>query len=91
GNLTVDPTYADSIRRQIARNSLVDRIKLSESLHDGELASRLAKSHVLAVPSSYEGFGMVYIEAMGFGVPVIASHAGAVPELVSHGRNGFLI
>jgi glycosyltransferase involved in cell wall biosynthesis len=34
---------------------------------------------------------MVYIEAMGFGVPVIASRVGAVPELVSHGRDGFLI
>jgi glycosyltransferase involved in cell wall biosynthesis len=91
GSLTVDPTYANSIRRQIAHNGLVDRIRLSESLHDGELASRLSQSHVLAVPSSYEGFGMVYIEAMGFGVPVIASRVGAVPELVSHGRDGFLI
>jgi len=91
GSLTMDPTYADSIRRQIARNDLEGRIRLSGLLHDGELASRLAQSHILAVPSSYEGFGMVYIEAMGFGLPVIASPVGAVPEVVAHGRNGFLI
>jgi glycosyltransferase involved in cell wall biosynthesis len=91
GSLTAEPAYAHSIHRQIARSGLTDRIRLLGSLPDGELASRLAKSHVLAVPSSYEGFGMVYIEAMGFGLPVIASNVGAVPELIAHGRNGFLI
>lgn len=91
GSLTADQAYAHSIRSQIARNGLTDRIRLSGSLPDGELASRLAQSHVLAVPSSYEGFGMVYIEAMGFGLPVIASNVGAVPELITPGRDGFLI
>ncbi len=91
GSLTVDPAYVLSIRRQIARKGLEDRVELSGSLPDGELASRLAQSHVLAVPSSYEGFGIVYVEAMGFGLPIIASNAGAVPELITHGREGFLI
>jgi glycosyltransferase involved in cell wall biosynthesis len=91
GSLTADPGYANSIRRQIARSGLTDRVRLSGSLSDEELASRLAQSHILAVPSSYEGYGMVYIEAMGFGLPAIASHVGAVPELITHGRNGFLI
>ena len=91
GSPTADPAYTRSIRRQIAREGLTDHVNFSGLLSDGELASRLAQSHVLAVPSSYEGFGMVYVEAMGFGLPVIASHVGAVPELVSHGRDGFLI
>ncbi len=46
---------------------------------------------MLAVPSSYEGFGIVYIEAMGFGLPIVASSVGAVPELITPGREGFLI
>jgi len=91
GSLTVDPAYVRSIRRQIARKGLEDCVGLSGSLPDGELASRLAQSHVLAVPSSYEGFGIVYIEAMGFGLPIIASNVGAAPELITHGREGFLI
>ena len=91
GSLAVDQTYANTIRRQIAREGLADHVRLCGLLSDGKLASRLARSHVLAVPSSYEGFGMVYIEAMGFGLPVIASRVGAAPELVSHGREGFLI
>lgn len=91
GSLTADPTYAQCIRHQIARKGLEDHVRLSGSLPDGELASRLAQSHVLAMPSSYEGFGIVYLEAMGFGLPAIASNAGATPELITHGREGFLM
>jgi glycosyltransferase involved in cell wall biosynthesis len=43
------------------------------------------------VPSSYEGFGIVYLEAMGFGLPVIASASGATDEIVRHESTGFLV
>ena len=46
---------------------------------------------VLAVPSRYEGFGIALLEAMGFGIPVIAGREGGARELVTHGRDGFLI
>ena len=91
GSPTANPAYTRSIRHQIAREGLTDHVRLCGLLSDDKLASRLSQSHVLAVPSSYEGFGMVYVEAMGFGLPVIASNVGAVPELISHGRDGFLI
>jgi len=91
GSLTRDPAYTRAIRRQITREDLADQIRLVGSIGDRELASHLAESQVLAVPSSYEGFGIVYIEAMGFGLPVIASNVGAAPELINHGREGFLI
>ncbi len=46
---------------------------------------------MLVVPSSYEGFGIVYLEAMAFGLPVIAGAAGATDEIVLHGSTGFLV
>jgi glycosyltransferase involved in cell wall biosynthesis len=55
------------------------------------LAQRLAHSHLLAVPSSYEGFGIVYLEGMWFGLPAIATSAGAAREIISPGRDGFLV
>jgi glycosyltransferase involved in cell wall biosynthesis len=51
----------------------------------------MASSHVLCVASSYEGFGIVYLEGMGAGLPAIASSAGAAGEIVTHGRDGFLV
>jgi glycosyltransferase involved in cell wall biosynthesis len=45
----------------------------------------LAGAAVLAFPSVYEGFGFPPLEAMAAGVPVVASAAGAVPEIVGDG------
>lgn len=51
----------------------------------------LAKIDVLLLPSIGEGFGLVLIEAMAAGVPVIASAAGAIPEIIRHELNGLLV
>jgi glycosyltransferase involved in cell wall biosynthesis len=91
GNLMTDSTYVNRLRRQIDQAGLTSQIVFSGVSSDQYLASRYADSHVLAVPSSYEGFGIVYLEAMGFGVPVIASQSGAASELITTGQNGFLI
>jgi glycosyltransferase involved in cell wall biosynthesis len=51
----------------------------------------LKQAHVLAVPSSYEGFGIVYLEGMGFGLPAIGTTAGAAGEVIADGVDGFLV
>ena len=90
-SLTADTAYTQSIRRQIAHNVLSNRVALLGPLPDAVLADRLAQSHVLAVPSSYEGLGIVYLEGMGFGLPAIASSAGGAGEIITQGREGFLV
>jgi glycosyltransferase involved in cell wall biosynthesis len=91
GSLTVDPAYVEAMRGQIARAGLTQQVTLSGSLSDAEMAVCLARSHLLAVPSSYEGFGIVYMEGMGFGLPAIASLAGGAREIITQGQNGFLV
>ncbi len=54
------------------------------------MADHLARSHVLVGPSLYEGLGLVYLEAMAFGLPTIATTAGGASEIVSDGETGLL-
>lgn len=50
----------------------------------------LQTADLLLLPSETESFGLVALEAMASGVPVVASEVGGLPEVVEHGRSGFL-
>lgn len=91
GRLDVDPDYVRSVERQVEDAGLAQQVAFLGSLPDGKVASLLEESHVLAVPSSHEGYGIVYVEAMGFGLPVIAGSHGGAREIVDHGINGLLV
>ena len=91
GSLEMDAAYVEAIRRQIEDAGLAPRVSLLGALPARELATRCAASHVMAVPSSYEGFGIVYLEGMHFGLPAIAGTAGAAKEIITHDHNGFLV
>lgn len=51
----------------------------------------IASFDIMLMPSLWEGFGLVLLEAMSRRVPVIASRVSAIPEVVSHGETGILI
>ncbi|MGB8647837.1 MAG: glycosyltransferase family 4 protein [Anaerolineae bacterium] len=89
GGTHIDPRYTRSIHAQIAHRKL--EVRLTGVLRDAELAQELAASHVMVVPSSYEGFGIVYLEGMSFGLPSIATTAGAAHEIIADGENGYLV
>jgi glycosyltransferase involved in cell wall biosynthesis len=91
GSLSADPSYAGAIRRQIDAAGLAEQVSLLGTVPAPELAVSLAASHLLAVPSSYEGFGIAYLEGLRFGLPAIAGDRGAAREIIRHGENGFLV
>ncbi len=91
GSFTMDPAYAQSVHRQIEDLALGGQVTFTGPLVDEEVAARLFQSHVLAVPSSYEGYGIVYLEGMSFGLPAIATTAGGAKEIITPGKDGFLI
>ena len=88
---TVDAAYAAEVRERIQELSLGGRVELVGELTDPALAETLRAAHVLAVPSRYEGFGIVYLEGMSFGLPAIASRAGGATDIVSTGETGLLV
>ena len=87
----VDGDYVASVRQQISERGLTDRVGMVGELTDEELANTLSASHVLAVPSRYEGFGIVYVEGMSFGLPAIATRAGGATDIVTDGETGMLV
>lgn len=91
GGLEVDRAYVQQIQGQIDAAGLRGQVEFTGTLKEEELASRLARSQVLAVPSSYEGYGIVYLEGMAFGLPALATTAGGAREIITSGRDGFLI
>jgi glycosyltransferase involved in cell wall biosynthesis len=91
GGLTFHSRYVREVKQQVARLNLEEKTDFLGSLPDSELSCHLSASHLLVVPSSYEGFGIVYLEAMGFGIPCIGSTAGATKEIITHGTDGFLV
>ena len=69
----------------VNRASHRDRIRRLGWLEDGARGDLLAGAAALAYPSRYEGFGFPPLEAMQAGVPVVASTAGSLPEVLGDG------
>jgi glycosyltransferase involved in cell wall biosynthesis len=91
GSPTVEPGYYRSLRRQAEALGLGARVNWRGRLSDSALVDCLTSSHLLVVPSSYEGFGIVYVEGFGFGLPALATTAGAACEVITPGRDGWLV
>ena len=56
-----------------------------------DLAKIISIYDVFVLPSLNEGMGRVLVEAMALGKPIVASNIGGIPDLVIHGKNGFLV
>jgi glycosyltransferase involved in cell wall biosynthesis len=86
-----EPNYAYHLRSMAKQKGLEEWVKFPGHLREGQLAISLRQSQVLVVPSLYEGYGIAYLEGMGFGLPAIATRAGAAGEIIAHGKDGYLI
>jgi starch synthase len=53
--------------------------------------AEMARSHVLVLPSLFEGFGLVMVEAMAAGLPVIGSTHSAAPDIIEDGVSGYVV
>lgn len=91
GSISMDKKYSLLIKSLIQKHHLIDNISFCGVINGTELAQKIARSQLLCMPYSYEGFGIVTLEAQSLGLPVIGSASGATPELVSDGINGYLV
>jgi glycosyltransferase involved in cell wall biosynthesis len=75
----------EALDASIAAAGARDRVVRTGWLESAALAALLQEAAVLAFPSLYEGFGFPPLEAMAAGVPVVATRAGSLPEVLGDG------
>ncbi len=86
-----DGEMREEIESRIRLLKLDDRIQLHGSLPGSEVKSVIEQCSGIVLPSFAEGLPVVLMEAMGLGRPAITTAIAGIPELVVHGKNGWLI
>ena len=90
GETTTDPGHTAELRALTDRLGVAEAVTFTGRVSDAALRAVLQRAHVLAVPSRYEPFGIVYVEGMAFGLPAIASTNGGASDVVN-AENGALV
>ena len=85
GDCGRDAEAAADVYAHIVRFNLVDRVTLAGAVPAKELAALYETADVFVLPSRYEGYGMAFAEAIAYGLPVVGTTAGAIPETVPLG------
>ncbi|UMA66015.1 glycosyltransferase family 4 protein [Roseivivax marinus] len=81
----LSPDFADDLAVRIAQPDLADRVSLAGALSFDALDTLWRRASVFALATRYEGYGMVFAEALAAGLPIVAGNGGAVPEVVPEG------
>jgi glycosyltransferase involved in cell wall biosynthesis len=76
---------------QAAPANCAQRLRFCGTIDDTALQAAYRTCDLFVAPSLYESFGLIYVEAMAWGKPVIGGRAGGVPEVVEEGKTGALV
>lgn len=79
------------LRKLAESTGAAANVHFSGGLSKEALAAWYSRAEIFALPSSGEGFGFVFLEAMAFGKPVVAAAAGGATDVVRHDVNGLLV
>jgi glycosyltransferase involved in cell wall biosynthesis len=90
--LVVGPDWGEraAAEERARAAGLAGRVIFTGALSRADVRRALRSAHVLAHPSRFEAFGLVLLEAMAAGLPVVALRTSAIPEVVDDGRTGLL-
>ncbi|MHC1785354.1 MAG: glycosyltransferase family 4 protein [Anaerolineaceae bacterium] len=91
GSQEFDPHYSRSMQELARRDLPVEKISFTGRVSDKALRNLYLQHDLLVVPSEYEGFGIVYLEAMNMGLVPIGSTDGGAGEIITNSKDGFLI
>jgi glycosyltransferase involved in cell wall biosynthesis len=90
GSLDLDPAFAEALPRRLRDRGLEGRVNLLGPRAGADLDRCYAAADLVVLASRAETYGMVVIEALARGLPVIAAEVGGVTEALGHGADGSL-
>jgi phosphatidyl-myo-inositol dimannoside synthase len=79
------------LKRMALQLGISNEVCFAKGLTTEELKIHYAGANLFTLPSYYEGQGIVYLEAMASGIPIVATNCSAIPETVRNNENGILI
>lgn len=91
GDCRFDPAYFDRIRRDVQSLDLGSAISFHGLVPGEALGSFYSRADIFVMPSLYEGYGIVYAEAMRAGLAIIATGGGPAAEIARDGENALLV
>jgi glycosyltransferase involved in cell wall biosynthesis len=86
-----DDKYERKIRNLIYEHNLQQHFIFLGGSPYSEMPKYMSVADVFVLPSISEGLGLVILEALASGVPVVASGVGGIPDIITHGYNGLLV
>lgn len=84
------PPYVNSLKAYVSEHGLTDNINFAGRVSDEELDLYYKTANIFVFPSLLEGYGLSIVEAMQYGLPVVAFNNSAMPYTIKDGINGYL-
>ncbi|MEK6279121.1 MAG: glycosyltransferase family 4 protein [Acidobacteriota bacterium] len=84
-----DEEYAELLKQTASELGIAGRVRLTGPRSD--VPAIMRELDLLVVNSSAEPFGLVVVEAMACGTPILAAACGGIPEIIEHGKTGWLV
>lgn len=86
-----DNFYGEKLEIMISKLGLNNNVALRGAVSPVEMKQEYKKNDIFVFPTIHEPLGLVVVEAMAVGLPVVASRTGGIPEMIVDGETGYLV
>ena len=80
-----------ALKMQVEKLGIQKNVEFMGYLPDSEMQKQYSKASIFVSPSRYEGFGIVLLEALASGLPLVATNTGISSKVIEENKNGFLV
>ena len=91
GNRKNNSGYYNQLKHAVKKLKLTEYVVFHDGADQENLKKLYASADIFVLPSFKETFGIVFLEAMHHGLPIITTNVSAMPELIEEGKNGLLV